>query len=428
MRVRYEHHSALPRIRVECCLCIADMVTASAPCYNDAAPHDRCAPRISNDQARAAIPFTFAMNPESLLQPHVRGLAPYIPILPFEALSRKLGRAPETLLKLDANENPYGPLPAVLDALRTYPYYHIYPDPQQNELRDALAASLGVPASLILPTHGADEMIDLLCRLFLGPDDHVLNCPPTFGMYEFDTALQGAHVVDVPRLADFAVDVAAIERCACYSEDAGTQSPKLLFLTSPNNPSGNLLADDDLRRLLALPSLIVLDEAYIDFADAPSRAPWVLDHPNLVVLRTFSKAAGIAGLRLGYGICPPWLMPHLLTFKQPYNVNVAATVAGLATLRHSDEVAAVVERIKATRGRLYAGLAAIDWLRPYPSHANFILCDVLGRDARDVQRALEARGILVRYYDKPGLRNCIRISVGDEAALPVLLHELNALP
>ena len=367
------------------------------------------------------------MNPESLLRPHIRSLAPYVPILPFEALSRRLGRAPETLLKLDANENPYGPLPAVLDALRTYPYYHIYPDPQQTELREALAATLGVPEACILPTHGADEMIDLLCRLFLGPGDRVLNCPPTFGMYEFDAALQAAQVIAVPRLPDFSVNVHAIERCACYGEDAGEVPPKILFLTSPNNPSGNLLPDDDLRRLLALPTLVVLDEAYIDFADTPSRAAWVLDYNNLVVLRTFSKAAGIAGLRLGYAICPAWLMPHLMTFKQPYNVNVAASVAALATLRHMDQVRGIVDRLKATRARLYAGLSEISWLRPCPSHANFVLCEVVGHDALAVKQSLEARGILVRHYNKPGLHNYIRISVGTDDSLPRLLHDLRSL-
>jgi histidinol-phosphate aminotransferase len=367
------------------------------------------------------------MNPEMLLRPHIRELAPYVPILPFEALSRKLGRAPETLLKLDANENPYGPLPAVLEALHTYPYYHIYPDPQQTELREALAHALGVPTTNILPTHGADEMIDLLCRLFAGPDERVINCPPTFGMYEFDAALQGAQVIDVPRTPDFSVDVDAIERCACYGEESGEIPPKLLFLTSPNNPSGNLLPDDDLRHLLALPTMVVLDEAYIEFADFPSRASWVLEHNNLVVLRTFSKAAGIAGLRLGYAISPAWLMPHLMTFKQPYNVNVAATVAGLATLRHPNAVAAVVDRLKATRARLFAALAELPWLEPWPSHANFILANVVDRDAHDVKQALEARGVLVRHYNKPGLRNCIRISVGTDESIPRLLRELRAL-
>ncbi len=367
------------------------------------------------------------MHPESLLQPHIRGLASYVPIVPFEVLSRRLGRAPEALLKLDANENPYGPLPAVLEALRSYPYYHIYPDPTQSDLREALGRDLGLPADCILPTHGADEMIDLLCRLFVGTDDTILNCPPTFGMYEFDASLQGARVIAVPRLPGFAVDVEAIERHVLQGDDPGRPAPKLLFLTSPNNPSGNLLADEDLQRLLALPILVVLDEAYIEFADVPSRAPWVLEHDNLVVLRTFSKAAGIAGLRLGYGICPAWLMPHLMTFKQPYNVNVAATVAGLATLRHKVEVDRVVERLKQTRSCLYEMLEAVPWLHPHPSYANFILCDVTGRDAYAVKLALEERGILVRHYNKPGLHNCIRISVGTEESISRLATEFAAL-
>jgi histidinol-phosphate aminotransferase len=351
-------------------------------------------------------------HPETLIRPHIRSLEAYVPILPFEALSRKLGRPAEQIIKLDANENPWGPLPAVTEALASYPFYHIYPDPQQTELREALAAHLGLPATQILPTHGADELLDLLCRLLLGPDDRVLNCPPTFGMYEFDAALTGAQVLEVPRRADYSVDVEQIERCACFGEEAGERPPKILFLTSPNNPSGNLLSDDDLRRLLALPLLVLLDEAYVEFADAPSRASWVLAHPNLVVARTFSKAAGIAGLRLGYGICPAWLMDSLWTYKQPYNVNVAATVAGLASLAHAQEMNAVVERMKSERARLYALLAAIPYLRPFPSHANFILCDVAGRDARGLKQALEQKGILVRHYNKPGLQNCIRVSVG----------------
>ena len=134
--------------------------------------------------------------------------------------------------------------------------------------------------------------------------------------------------------------------------------PKILFLTSPNNPSGNWLSDEDLTRLLALPLLVVLDEAYVEFADQASRASWVLAHDNLVVLRTFSKAAGIAGLRLGYGICPGWLMEQLWKFKQPYNVNVAAMVAGTASLRHVDEIMAVVEKLKAERRRLSLRLNA----------------------------------------------------------------------
>ena len=203
--------------------------------------------------------------------------------------------------------------------------------------------------------------------------------------------------------------------------------PKLLFLTSPNNPSGTWLPDDDLRRLLALPVMVVLDEAYVEFANQPSRAEWVLAHDNLIVLRTFSKAAGIAGLRLGYGIFPAWLMPYLWKFKQPYNVNVAASVAGLASLRHTDQILAVVEKLKAERDRLYTELSAIPYLYPYPSEANFVLCRVEGRDAATLKQRLERQGILVRYYNKPGLDNCIRISVGRPEQTDRLLHVLGTI-
>jgi len=364
---------------------------------------------------------TTAFDPRTLVRPELTHLEEYTPIVPFEVLSRRLGIPAERIVKLDANENPYGPVPAVLEALAEYNFYHIYPDPQQTELREALAGFVSVPAAHILPTHGADELLDYLCRIFLRPGDTILNCPPTFGMYSFDAQLGGGRVVEVWRGADYAVDVAAIEQIVA-SADA---RPKLLFLTSPNNPSGNWLADADLARLLRLPLLVVLDEAYVEFADLPSRADWVLRHDNLVVLRTFSKAAGIAGLRLGYGICPAWLMALLWQFKQPYNVNVAATVAGLASLRQVEQIHAVVGKIKAERARLLAELpAAAPYLRPHPSQANFILCDVVERSARDLKLALEQRGILVRHYNKPGLDNCIRISVGRPDQTNRLLTEL----
>ncbi|MFZ1754594.1 MAG: histidinol-phosphate transaminase [Caldilineaceae bacterium] len=376
---------------------------------------------------------------QNLLNPHLSGLEEYTPIQPFEVLSRRLGIPAEQIVKLDANENPYGPLPAVAEALVEYPYYHIYPDPQQSELREALSGFVGVPAAHILPGQGADELLDYLCRLFLSPGDAIINTPPTFGMYSFDAKLQGGQVIDVWRREDYSVDVEGIERgleagdwgsgTAAPSPLPTPQSPvpKILFLTSPNNPSGTWLADDDLRRLLALPLLVVLDEAYVEFANQPSRADWVLQHDNLVVLRTFSKAAGIAGLRLGYGIFPAWLMPTLWKFKQPYNVNVAASVAGIASLRHTDQIMAVVEKLKSERDRLYAELSAIPYLRPNPSEANFVLCRVEGRDAGQLKQSLERQGILVRYYNKPGLDNCIRISVGRPEQTDRLLAVLRML-
>ena len=347
----------------------------------------------------------------TLMRPELSDLEEYTPIQPFEVLSKRLGIPAEELVKLDANENPYGPVPAVTEALAAYDFYHIYPDPEQSELRAALSQFTGVPAANILTSHGADEMLDYLCRVFLQRGDAVVNCPPTFGMYSFDAGLVGAQVIEVWRRPDYSIDVEAI---AALFEDKsnGSGRIKIIFLTSPNNPTGNLLADEDLARLLALPALVVLDEAYIEFADSPSRSEWVLRHENLVVLRTFSKAAGIAGLRLGYGICPSWLMAELWKFKQPYNVNVAASVAGLASLRHVEQITSVVEKLKRERERLFAALQDVPYLCPYPSQSNFILCDVIGREGKTVKLALERQGILVRHYHKPRLENCIRISVG----------------
>jgi histidinol-phosphate aminotransferase len=298
--------------------------------------------------------------------------------------------------------------------LAEYNYYHIYPDPEQGELRAALSSYVGVPAANILASHGADELLDYLSRLFLRPGDAIIDCPPTFGMYSFDAELSGGTVLTAWRRADYSIDVDAVETLVADSNQTAAKGPpvKLLYLTSPNNPTGNWLDDDELRRLLALPVMVVLDEAYVEFADHPSRAGWVLQHDNLVVLRTFSKAAGIAGLRLGYGICPDWLMEQLWKFKQPYNVNVAAAVAGLASLAARDQLMAVVAKIKQERARLFDGLAAVPYLHPYPSQANFILCDVLGREGKAVKADLERQGILVRHYAKPRLENCIRISVG----------------
>ena len=395
-----------------------------------------------------------AVTMQSLLNPLLAGLEEYTPIQPFEVLSRRLGIPPSEIVKLDANENPYGPHPAVAQALAEYAYYHIYPDPQQAELREALAvhlddeqrvvgsgpASAGdastakVPVEQILATHGLDELLDNICRLFLVPGDAVINTPPTFGMYSFDAKLVGGKVIEVWRKDGFHVDVDAI--CSLFhagSREDGKAAPKLLFLTSPNNPTGTWLPDEDLLRLLELPLMVVLDEAYVEFALEKSRSPWVLRHENLVVLRTFSKSAGIAGLRLGYGIIPEWLMPYLWSFKQPYNVNVAATVAGLASLRHADQMNAIVEKIRAERDRLQRALQDVSYLSPYPSNANFVLCRVQGfrsdgdGDAAALKMALEERGILVRYYQKPGLENCIRISVGRPDQTDRLLAELRGL-
>jgi histidinol-phosphate aminotransferase len=361
---------------------------------------------------------------EALIRPDIRDMEPYTPILPFEVLSEQLGRRPADIVKLDANENPYGPSPKALRALADLrAAVPIYPDPEARALRAGLADYTGVGAEHILAGAGADELIDLVMRLFVHPGDVVINCPPTFGMYPFDAALNGARVVSAPRRADFSLDVEAVERAAMQDR------AKLLFVCSPNNPDGSLLPLDTLERLLKLPAIVVLDEAYIEFAEAESAARRVPGAPNLVVLRTFSKWAGLAGLRVGYGVFPRWMMDHLWKIKQPYNVNVAADAAARASLGDLDLLLGNVARVVAERARLFDALSAIPFLQPYPSRANFVLCRVAGGvDAAALKRRLaEEAGILIRYFNKPGLRDHVRFSVGEPAHTDRLIAALEAM-
>jgi len=351
----------------------------------------------------------------------------YEPILPFEVLSDQLGLHPQTIVKLDANENPYGTLPAVAEALAELPYAHIYPDPESRELRQALAMYHDLPVENLLAGAGADELIDLIMRLFLEPGDAILNCPPTFGMYAFDADVNGARVISIARQTDFSLDLNAIEQAVEHTQ------AKLLFLASPNNPDGSLVPPDALERLLELPLVVVLDEAYVEFASpGASRIREAAARDNLIVLRTFSKWAGLAGLRVGYGVFPTSLMPHLWKIKQPYNVSVAAATAAIASLQHADQLERVGEEIIAERARLFDALKAISWLEPYPSQANFILCHVIPgegnaggeRDAAALKGALARAGILIRYFNRPGLSDHVRISVGKPEHSDALLAKL----
>lgn len=358
------------------------------------------------------------------IRAHLESLPPYTPIEPFEVLSGRLGRSPDQIIKLDANENPYGLLPVVREALGGLDFPHIYPDPESRALRTSLAEFTHVPAEYLLAGSGADELIDLLMRVFLEPKDCILSCPPTFGMYAFDAALNAARCIEVPRRADFSLDLEAIRKAV------ETYRPKMFFITSPNNPDGSVIDLKTMDELLSLPTLIVLDEAYIEFAGenlgaSLSRIREVPSRENLVVLRTFSKWAGLAGLRIGYGAFPLWLMPTLWKSKQPYNINVAASVAAQISLEHVDQLEEVVLRLKNERTRLFAALQGIPFLKPYPTQSNFILCRVVERDAAELKTKLaEEHGIFVRYFNKPGLRDHIRISVGKPQDTDMLLRAL----
>jgi histidinol-phosphate aminotransferase len=356
---------------------------------------------------------------------HLVSLPPYTPIEPFEVLSARIGRLPSQIVKLDANENPYGPLTVVREALGRLDYPHIYPDPESRALRISLSKFTGVPIENLLAGAGADELIDLLMRVLLEPGDCILSCPPTFGMYSFDSELNSARCIEIRRKPDFSLDLESIRRAV------ETYHPKMFFIASPNNPDGSVLDPETMDELLSLPTLIVLDEAYIEFAGDRlgadlSRIHEVPFRENLVVLRTFSKWAGLAGLRIGYGAFPLWLMPTLWKSKQPYNVNVAANIAAQVSLAHVDELAKVVELLKQERLRLVTVLKKIFYLKPYPTRSNFVLCKVVGRSAAELKtRLAENHGVFIRYFDKPGLRDHIRISVGRPDDTDALLKALD---
>ncbi len=320
------------------------------------------------------------------------------------------------LIKLDTNENPFGPCPRVLEALANNRLWGRYAS--QDELRPALAQYVGVEPENIVVGNGADEVIDLIQRVFLQPGDRILDCPPSFEMYHLLGRLNAARIVEVPRREDFSLDIDAIERAVAET------TPKMLFLANPNNPDGTATPRADLERLLRLPTLVVLDEAYAEFY-GESLAERVNTQPNLVVIRTFSKWAGLAGLRVGYCIAPKRIASQILRIKSPYNVNMAGIIAARASLQDVAFLQANVQRIIDERERLTAALACLEYLEPLPSKTNFILCRVLGRDALELRDALARRRVLIRAYAMPRLCDYIRISVGTPEQDDVLLRALS---
>jgi len=317
------------------------------------------------------------MKTTNFIRPHLKSLKPYEPIDPIEVLAERAGIAPEKVIKLDGNENPYGCSPRVQRALGKSNSLHIYPDPLNREIRQVLEGYTGFGSEYLAAGSGSDELIDNLLRITLEPGDRIINCPPTFGMYPFSTHVCGGETITVPRKPDYSIDVPAIESAI----DART---KVIFITSPNNPTGNLAAENDIIRILKTGLLVIVDEAYYEFA-GESMAPLVRSHSNLAVLRTFSKWAGLAGLRVGYGIMPPEIVEIIYRMKMPYNITIAAQIAVRETFADMDYMQGTIKAIIAERERLFAKLKAQGIVDPIPSRSNFILCRVLKGTAREMK-------------------------------------------
>ena len=354
---------------------------------------------------------------DQALRASLRSLRGYEPIDPPEELAARYGVPPDRIVKLDGNENPYGPSPRARAALAGEYPAHRYPDPDQRLLRAALAERHDVPPGCIVAGAGSDELIDLVFRAYVEPGDRVVIASPTFGMYGFDAELHGAELRDVPRRDDgWSIDEEALL--------AAAGDAKAVFLPSPNTPTGNMLPPELPERLLERGALVVIDEAYIEFSRQRSLASIAAAGAPLLVLRTFSKWGGLAGLRVGYGVMPPEIAATFMQVRQPYSLSVAAEVAALATLQDSellDERACV---IAGERDRMAEELRATGWIEPAPSEANFVLCRLLRADGATVREALRRHGVFVRTFDDERLHHHIRISAGTPQDTERLLEAL----
>lgn len=351
---------------------------------------------------------------ERFIRPHFRNFDGYSASTSPDTLEGKIEVPQDEVVKLNANENPYGCSPRVLKALAEKPEYHIYPDNGQWALRNSISKYAGVPAERIVAGHGSNTLIDYLVRIFVGPGDEVINCPPTFDLYRFSTEMYGGKLVNIPRDANFHIDTDTIL-------SAVTTNTKLIFLATPNNPTGNITSQSDIRRLLKTGLPVIVDEAYYEFSGETSM-PMVDEYDNLIVLRSFSKWAGLAGLRVGYGVFPQSVADYLMAIKIPHNVSAAAELAVKVSLADIDYLQARVRDIVNERERLFAELQQIPFLTPFPSQANFVFCLVKDGEATALHDALERKGVLVRNF-----KTSIRISVGTPGETDTLVRALHSI-
>ncbi|MBM6815019.1 histidinol-phosphate transaminase [Olsenella uli] len=328
-------------------------------------------------------------------------------------------------VNLSANENTHA-LPAEVraaigEALLATPLNR-YPDPMANALRDAVAARHGVAREAVCVGNGGDELLFNLLFAFGGPGRTLVTCPPDFAEYANFAAMCETPVARVPRdPEDFSIDADALL--------AAARDAALVILTSPNNPTGDLVDHALVRRLIdETGALVLLDEAYVEFApEGSSLVDWVAACPRLIVLRTLSKAFGLAGLRVGYAVADPAVIAALAAVRQIYSVDVLAQAAALAALARREALAPVVDDIVAERARLSAGLSELPGVRAWPSAANFVLVRV-PRAAEVRRRLRDEFSVLVRDFSAvPGLEGCLRISVGTREENDVLLDALATL-
>lgn len=358
-----------------------------------------------------------AFKAEPLLRESIRGFTSYLPSRP-QAL-------PGRLVRLDMNESPYGPSPKARAALAAFDQTHRYPDFGQSRLRAALSEYTGVPVEQIVAGAGLDDVFTTLANLVLDAGDEVIISEPTFGVYRMLITLHAGMTVDVPLTPEFQLDTDRILA-------AVTSRTKFIVICTPNNPTGNVLDPVAIERICAdAPCLVVIDEAYAEFAGV-SHIPLMQRFPNVMIGRTLSKFAGLAGMRVGYGLFPAALVPYLSHATPPFhNVGMASVEAAVASLQDVLYLNGIVARIVVDRDALADQLRELPGVMPLPSATNFLLVRLPVADASEIVAALARRGVLVRHFGRPelGIRDCLRVTIGtteeNEFFLNALYETLN---
>ncbi len=329
-------------------------------------------------------------------------------------------------VKLDANESPFD-LPMsvrkkLADIIIEGPALNLYPDTESIELRKTLSTYWGVDMEGIVVGTGSDQLIQVLVNTFIGKGDKVV-CPvPSFGMYKIDTIIGGGTAVEVVLKEEnnFEYDIDE------FISKAKSEEAKLVILCTPNNPTGNLLSLKDIEKICSnCPNAVIaVDEAYAEFAEE-SAASLLPKFENLIVLRTLSKAYGLAGIRCGYSLSGKAMADELSKVKPPYNISSLSQLVAKLVFEAREEIDSQIKYLTEQRAYLSGELEKLDGVRIYPSGANYVLVKL--PDANAVAKELERRGILIRSYGDPVLSKYIRISVGNKEQNDILLEELKSI-
>lgn len=353
-----------------------------------------------------------------LVKSGLRNKASYVP---GTSPSAPAGR----VVRLDWNESPFPPSPKAQQAIVDLLHSSRYPDFAQTELRAALAGYLDAPAARIVAGAGLDDVFNTLAMLIIEPGDEVVISEPTFGVYRSLFSLHGASIRNVPLggAPEFALDTDAIIA-------AVTDRTKLVIICNPNNPTGNLFPLEQVEHVVrAAPCLVAIDEAYAEFSGTSHRA--LADrYANVVILRTMSKFASLAGYRVGYGLFPDGLVPYLSLVMPPFcNISAVAAAAAIASIEDFATLRRNIDAVRRERDRMFKRLNALDGVIAYPSATNFLLIRLPVTDAGPIANELARRGVYIRQYPNPalGLLDCIRVNAGTEEENDIFLSELREI-